>query len=60
VPFLVLDTLLEYQDRRGFAFEDLNRIGQVSQIEVSGVSAPKKVNKIGSRQQQTPGEDLHG
>jgi hypothetical protein len=55
----VLDALLKYQDRRGVALGHLGGVGQIPQIEIGGMPTPEKVHEIGSRQQQTPGKDLH-
>jgi hypothetical protein len=59
VPPLVFQALLKDQDRRGVVLGKLNRLGQISQIEIGGMPTPEKVHEIGSRQQQTPGDELH-
>ena len=59
MSLLVLDALLEDQHGRGVAPGDLYGVGQISQIEVGGMTTPEKVHKIGGRQQQVPGENLH-
>jgi len=59
VPRLVLDALLEDQDRRGITLGDHHLIGQISEVEVGRVSTAKEIDQIAGREQQLPVEKLH-